>query len=124
MNNTNELKHHGIKGQKWGVRRFQNKNGSLTPAGRKRQRMSDDAKEAKNLKKKKLSELSNAELRKLNDRQNLERNYKQLNPNIISKGAKVAVGTAAALGTIVSIQKNGGKVLTMGKNVVKKVLKR
>ena len=31
-----ELQHHGIKGQKWGVRRFQNKDGSLTPAGKKR----------------------------------------------------------------------------------------
>ena len=33
---NNELYHHGIKGQKWGVRRFQNKDGSLTPAGKKR----------------------------------------------------------------------------------------
>lgn len=32
----NELYHHGIKGQKWGVRRFQNKNGTLTAEGRKR----------------------------------------------------------------------------------------
>ena len=30
------LEHHGIKGQRWGVRRFQNKDGSLTNAGRKR----------------------------------------------------------------------------------------
>lgn len=30
------LVHHGIKGQKWGVRRFQNKDGSLTSAGKKR----------------------------------------------------------------------------------------
>lgn len=32
----NELYHHGVKGQKWGVRRFQNKDGSLTLAGKKR----------------------------------------------------------------------------------------
>ena len=32
----NELYHHGILGQKWGVRRYQNEDGSLTPEGRKR----------------------------------------------------------------------------------------
>ena len=32
----NELYHHGIRGQKWGVRRFQNKDGSLTKLGQKR----------------------------------------------------------------------------------------
>lgn len=32
----NELMHWGIKGMKWGVRRYQNKDGSLTPAGKKR----------------------------------------------------------------------------------------
>lgn len=31
-----ELYHHGVKGMKWGVRRYQNKDGSLTPAGKKR----------------------------------------------------------------------------------------
>lgn len=31
-----ELYHHGIKGQKWGVRRFQNPDGTLTAEGRKR----------------------------------------------------------------------------------------
>lgn len=37
---TNELYHHGVIGMKWGVRRYQNKDGSLTPAGKKR--YSDD----------------------------------------------------------------------------------
>ena len=40
-----ELRHHGIKGQKWGVRRFQNSDGSLTPAGAKRY-SADDYKSA------------------------------------------------------------------------------
>ena len=32
----NELYHHGIKGQKWGIRRYQNPDGSLTDLGKKR----------------------------------------------------------------------------------------
>ena len=36
-----ELYHFGIKGQRWGIRRYQNKDGSLTPEGRKRLGLDD-----------------------------------------------------------------------------------
>lgn len=36
LNNDDELTHWGTKGMKWGIRRYQNKDGSLTPAGKKR----------------------------------------------------------------------------------------
>lgn len=33
------LIHHGIKGQRWGIRRYQNEDGSLTAAGKRRQKV-------------------------------------------------------------------------------------
>ena len=36
VNTNSDLYHHGILGQRWGVRRYQNKDGSLTAAGKKK----------------------------------------------------------------------------------------
>ena len=38
---SDELYHHGIKGQKWGIRKYQNEDGSLTPEGRERYGVGD-----------------------------------------------------------------------------------
>ena len=50
MNNYDFISHHGIKGQKWGVRRYQNEDGSLTESG-KRRYISDSKKFSKSYSK-------------------------------------------------------------------------
>lgn len=47
----NELRHFGIKGMKWGVRRYQNKDGTLTPSGKKRYNSDGDQKMSRKDKK-------------------------------------------------------------------------
>lgn len=120
----NELYHYGIRGMKWGVRRYQNKDGSLTDAGKKKySSWSDDAKTADSIKKKRVSEMSNAELKKVNERVRLEQEYSRLNPNVIKKGLAVAAATAGALGTVAALKNNGTQVINIGKSVVSALVK-
>lgn len=84
----NQLYHYGILGQKWGVRRFQNKDGTRTPAGKRREKAfakSEDHVKSRDFKSKAPGGLSNEELKKLNERLQLEETYKRLTAEKLEK---------------------------------------
>lgn len=105
-NYSDELYHHGIKGQRWGIRRYQNKDGTLTPAGKKRaakleaeyekvtgKKMGDTSQTSS---KKSMKEMTDAELKARTDRMIAEKNYleaeknlKAVTPEHVSLGKKL-----------------------------------
>ena len=117
--NNDELYHYGIKGMKWGQRRAVNKIERISKRSKK-EGWSDDATEAAHIKNKKVKQMSNVELKKLNERQSLEEKHKQLNPSAIKRGLMIAGATAAALGTAATLYKYGKTYVKGGQKIVKK----
>lgn len=108
MNNT--IQHHGILGMKWGVRRYQNKDGTLTPEGKKRK--GDDSKtratngkdSEQHSKPRTVKDLTDDELRTRINRLEMEKRYKDLVKS--SETKKVSKGKAFVIDVLEKSGKN------------------
>ncbi len=101
------LIHYGIKGQQWGLRRYQNEDGTLTEEGKLR--YNEGQPESDTWKKSEAKYLTDKELIRRNNRLTQERNYKesltteaerqakQVKSDIIKK---VIAGTAISLAAV------------------------
>lgn len=135
--NERELVHYGIRGMKWGIRRYQNADGTLTGAGKVRDRMvrkrnlkkaEKILKGSKKTVKRRLSQITDEELQKAVNRLQLERTYKNLTtpPDKHKKAKEIATKWLETAGTkvIESAATNLGKKIFSETDSKRKVEKR
>ena len=82
------LAHHGVKNQRWGIRRFQNPDGSLTAAGKLRYSVGNGGRFIRN--KEYVKTLSDDELRKINNRDAAENMWLKNHPEKKTVGKYIA----------------------------------
>jgi len=85
------LEHHGVKGMHWGIRTGHNRT------------TSSDYKKTAPYRKRKAQELTNKQLKNVNERINLEQNYKRLNQSTVKKGEAAAKGIIGLAGTATAL---------------------
>lgn len=122
--NYTYISHSGIKGMKWGIRRYQNEDGTYTSLGKERRRInpSEDCKKYASRKDKKISEMSNAELRAHNERARLENEYRKLNPGAIKKGLLYIGAISAGLIAVNTLVSNSKPLIAAARKYVPKVI--
>ncbi len=111
----NELWHHGIKGQKWRVRRFQNKDGSYTEAGKRRADREGKRNDVKNR-----GTLSDAQLRSKINRLKMEKELRELTDQEVNSGRRQVQKILKDVGSRVITTAATGALLYAGKAAVSK----
>ena len=114
---NDELYHYGVPGMKWGVRKSQNKLDRIDKRSKKNN-WSEDATTAAKIKTKKVSQMTNDELRRLNNRRNLEQENAKLVRNS-SRGRSAVKAFIATAGTLTAVSAAVAAYAKYGKKIYK-----